>query len=178
VSGPDGATLQVKANINLKPIHDLNTPTQSRTKRNARVYRLQPAQAAPAPARPATVAPASLAPARVPLPRPAPQPLHPTEFPTPAVGQSVIKVGLDIDLQRLTATVQWDHLQPKPARDFKSPAEFVAWVREQTRTGHVVYTVYESCGFGYCLHYDLKGGGRHLAGDHALAPGPLAPPQE
>jgi transposase len=142
----------------------MKTPAQSLSKRNARVYRLQPPVASTsACVVVALTAPAlctqadPLAPARNPWP--APQPLHPTEFPTPPVGKSVIKVGLDIDLQRLTATLQWDHLQPKPARDFKSSAELVAWVREQIDAGHVVYTVYESCGFGYCLHYDLRQAG-------------------
>ena len=170
MSGPDGATLLVKINVNLKPIHDLNTPTQSPTKRNARVYRLQPAKvvAGSAPAVLTVVATVPVAatvctkvdpltPAKAPWP--APQPLHPTEFPTPPPGKSVIKAGLDIDLQRLTTTVQWDHLQPKPARDFKSSTELVNWVREQIAAGHVVYTVYESCGFGYCLHYELKHAG-------------------
>lgn len=71
---------------NLKPIHDLNTPTHSRTKRNARVYRLQPAKtvagsapaALPGPAAtPAVCTQAELAaPAKAPWPRPAPQPLE------------------------------------------------------------------------------------------------------
>jgi transposase len=64
-------------------------------------------------------------------------------------------VGLDIDIHHLTATIQWDHLNPQAARSFGSPAELVAWVKQMTTAGHVVYTVYESCGFGYCLHYDL-----------------------
>src|SRR4026209_511782 len=151
--------------MNHQPIHNMKTPAQSPSKRNVRVYRLQPAPAAP-PRAPVVVAPIAvplctdadrLAPAKAPWP--APQPLHPTEFPTPPPGKSVIKAGLDIDLQRLTTTVQWDHLQPKPARDFKSSTELVNWVREQIAAGHVVYTVYESCGFGYCLHYELKHAG-------------------
>jgi transposase len=120
-----------------------------------------PVTVAPAPPAGATVRLAAdpRAPARALAPRPAPQPLHPTQWPTPAPGKSILKVGLDIDRQRLTATIQWDHLQPKPPRDFKSSADLLAWVKEQTAAGHVVYTVYESCGFGYCLHYDLVAAG-------------------
>jgi hypothetical protein len=118
----------------LKPIHDLNTPTQSRTKRNARVYRLQTAPAAPSSA-PfcATVDPLTAARA----PWPAPQPLHPTQFPTPPPGKSVIKVGLDIDLQRLTSTIQWDHLQPKPARDLRRKLLGRNWIGAGAIRRHV-----------------------------------------
>jgi len=88
-----------------------------------------------------------------------PQPLHPTEFPTAPAGKSILKVGLDVDAQRITATVQWDHLNPKPPREFGSRAELVEWVRQRTTEGHVVYSVYEACGFGYCLHYELQQAG-------------------
>jgi hypothetical protein len=132
----------------------MKTPAQSPAKGNGRVYRLQPAPSAPTSLPALRLQVDRTAGLKAPLPKP--QPLHPTEFPTPPAGKSVIKVGLDLDLLRLTATIQWDHLQPKAARDFKSPAALVAWVQEMTSAGHVVYTVYESCGFGYCLHYDLK----------------------
>jgi transposase len=147
--------------MNHQPIHNMNTTTQSPPQRNARVYRLQPAPSAPALIRPPALRleAARTAALKAPLPPPQFQPLHPTEFPMPPAGRSVIKVGLDLDLLRLTATIQWDHLNPKPARDFKSPAALVAWVREMTSAGHVVYTVYESCGFGYCLHDDLREAG-------------------
>ena len=84
-----------------------------------------------------------------------PQPLHPTHFPKAPPGKSVLKVGLDIDIQRLMATIQWDHLNPQPARTFQSTEDLLDWVRQRVAEGHVVYTVYEACGFGYCLHYDL-----------------------
>lgn len=100
-----------------------------------------------------------LAPAKVGVIKPPPQPLHPTEFPTAPAGKSIIKVGLDVDVRCITATVQWDHLNPKPPREFASPAELVQWVRQLTTEGHVVYTVYEACGLGYCLHYDLRQAG-------------------
>ena len=102
MSGPDRATLAVKANHNLKPIHDLNTPTHSPTKHNARVYRLQPTQGpALTVAVPVCTEVNPLTPARASWP--APQPLHPTQWPTPPPGKSVIKVGLDIDLKQSAA---------------------------------------------------------------------------
>lgn len=136
----------------------MKTKAKPPTKRNPRVYTLKPAapSAPPAPTVPAVLMQADIAaPAKVPWTMPAPQPLHPTQWPTPAAGLSILKVGLDIDLKRLTATIQWDHLDPKPPREFKTSADLIKWVTEMTAAGHVVYTVYESCGFGYCLHYDL-----------------------
>jgi transposase len=100
-----------------------------------------------------------LAPTKTPLIKPEVQPLHPTKFPTAPAGKSILKVGLDIDVQRITATIQWDHLNPKAPREFASAAQLVEWVGQMTREGHVVYTVYEACGFGYCLHYDLRKAG-------------------
>jgi transposase len=79
----------------------------------------------------------------------------------PAVA-SVLKLGLDVDLQQITATVQHDHQHPKPARGF-TVLRLVQWVREQVRAGYTVWTVYESCGFGYTLHYQLvEAGARSL----------------
>lgn len=75
---------------------------------------------------------------------------------------SLLKLGLDVDLQQITVTVQHDHQHPKPARSF-SPPRLLHWVREQVRAGHSVCTVYESCGFGYTLHYQLvEAGARSL----------------
>ena len=87
------------------------------------------------------------------------QSLHPREFPTPPAGKSSLKIGLDVDAKRITASIQWDHLNPKPAREFATAVEVVQWVREKIQEGHVVYTVYEACGFGYRLHYQLKEAG-------------------
>jgi len=77
----------------------------------------------------------------------------------PAI-QSLIKLGLDVDLRNLTVTIQHDHQQPKPAQRFTA-ARLVPWVREQVRAGHAVWTVYESCGFGYTLHQQLTEAGAH-----------------
>ena len=72
----------------------------------------------------------------------------------------MLKLGLDVDLKQITVTVQHDHQHPKPARSFTVP-RLVAWVREKVQAGHAVHTVYESCGFGYTLHYQLVAAGAH-----------------
>lgn len=72
----------------------------------------------------------------------------------------VLKLGLDVDLQQITATVQTDHQHPKPAQSF-TVARLIQWVREQVAAGHPVHTVYESCGFGYTLHHQLVEAGAH-----------------
>lgn len=77
-----------------------------------------------------------------------------------AAVRSVIKLGLDVDLQQLTVTLQHDHQQPKPAQSF-TVARLVQWVRDQVQAGHPVWTVYESCGFGYTLHHQLVEAGAH-----------------
>jgi transposase len=73
---------------------------------------------------------------------------------------AVIKLGLDVDLQHITVTVQSDHQTPKPAQHF-TPERLVQWVRQKVQAGHIVWTVYESCGFGYTLHYQLVAAGAH-----------------
>ena len=71
-----------------------------------------------------------------------------------------LKLGLDVDLQQNTVTVQYDHQHPKPAQSF-SAARLVQWVRDKVQAGYTVWTVYESCGFGYTLHYQLVEAGAH-----------------
>jgi transposase len=73
---------------------------------------------------------------------------------------SVLKLGLDVDLKQITATNQCDHQHPKPAQSF-SVARLVQWVRQKVQAGYTVWTVYESCGFGYTLHYQLVAAGAH-----------------
>ncbi|MGP8199146.1 MAG: IS110 family transposase [Limisphaerales bacterium] len=72
--------------------------------------------------------------------------------------KSILKLGLDVDLKQITVTVQSDHQHPKPAQSFSVP-RLVAWVGEKVQAGHAVHTVYESCGFGYTLHYQLVAAG-------------------
>ncbi len=86
------------------------------------------------------------------------QPLHPSHRPKPAAGRSVIKLGLDVDSHRITVCTQYDYSVIKPAAAF-TPLSLVAWVKERIQEGHVVWTVYEACGFGYTLHWHLVGAG-------------------
>lgn len=74
--------------------------------------------------------------------------------------RSVLKLGLDVDLKQITVTVQQDHQTPKPAAGFTVP-KLVEWVRQKVQAGHRVYSVYESCGFGYTLHDQLSATGAH-----------------
>ena len=47
----------------------------------------------------------------------------------------MLKLGLDVDLQQITVTVQSDHQHPKPAQSF-SGARLVQWVREKVQAGY------------------------------------------
>lgn len=134
----------------------MKTKSSPVTKSKSRVYHIKEAVTPTSTPVPMSLTVDRLAPAKA--ARPPVQPLHPASIPTPAPGKSVIKLGLDVDLKRITATLQWDHLNPKPPREF-SRATLVAWVKDMIAAGHVVCTVYESCGFGYCLHYDLVAAG-------------------
>lgn len=74
--------------------------------------------------------------------------------------KTIFKLGLDTDLQQITATIQADHQMPKPAQSF-TVARLLPWIKTQVEAGHEVYSVYESCGFGYTLHYQLVQAGAH-----------------
>lgn len=74
--------------------------------------------------------------------------------------KSILKLGLDIDLKQITTTAQHDHQHPKPAQSFTVPG-LIQWVQDKVQAGHTVWTVYESCGFGYTLHYQLVAAGAH-----------------
>lgn len=75
----------------------------------------------------------------------------------PAVRQ-VFKLGLDIDLNFIVSAIQCDHGPIKPAEKFTQP-RLLDWIKKQVDAGHTVHTVYESCGFGYTLHYALCAAG-------------------
>lgn len=66
----------------------------------------------------------------------------------------VFRLGLDVDLNFIVTAIQCDHGTIKPAQKW-TRARLVKWITEQVAAGHVVWTVYESCGFGYTLHYAL-----------------------
>ena len=79
---------------------------------------------------------------------------------------SIIKIGLDVHARIYVAVAQYDQLLPKPARRL-APSEFVPWVRQLVRAGHVVYVVYEACGFGFGLYRNLQAAGAHC---YVIAP--------
>ena len=74
------------------------------------------------------------------------------------INPSIVKLGLDVDLRNIVVAIQCDNGLIAPAQKF-SRARLIAWVREQIAAGHRVHSVYESCGFGYTLHYELIAAG-------------------
>lgn len=79
---------------------------------------------------------------------------------------SIIKIGLDVHARVYVAVAQYDHLLPKPARRL-APTEFLPWVEQLLRAGHMVHVVYEACGFGFGLYRELKALGGHC---YVIAP--------
>jgi hypothetical protein len=112
-----------KCTSKLNPVHDSSTSAKAAAQSKPGGDALKPIALTAALVTPKTALATGVsidlsAPLKTPLPPV--QPLHPIQFPTPAPGKSVLKVGLDIDVQRITATIQWDHLNPKPPRDSKT----------------------------------------------------------
>jgi transposase len=68
------------------------------------------------------------------------------------------KLGLDVDIKQIVAGIQCDHESIKPAAHF-TKEKLISWVKEKVTQGHTIWTVYESCGFGYTLHYELVAAG-------------------
>src|SRR5216117_1442499 len=128
--------------------------SQIDTASNPRIYTLQPFRRLAEP----SIVSAERAAAHSPLPKT--QPLHRTEQPLPAPGRSIIKMGLDVDLEKITVCSQYDHGAIKPAAPF-TREKLVEWIQARVGEGHVVWTVYEACGFGYTLHWQLSGAGAH-----------------
>lgn len=65
-----------------------------------------------------------------------------------------LRVGLDIELQRVAVAVQAGGGSIGLARKL-TREQLIAWVKERVAEGHRVYSVYECCGFGYRLHEQL-----------------------
>ena len=143
----------MKTNINLKPIHDMNTKTNPSSESKPRVYVLHPFPPVPAPASTPSASSASPAPKpALPAPQPLPKPvLHP--------GRPTLKLGLDVHLEFIMAVAQRDHASPLAPRKF-TPEQLVAQVQKWVAEGLVVYSVQESCGFGFVLHRNLVEIGR------------------
>jgi hypothetical protein len=67
----------------------------------------------------------------------------------------VIKLGIDVHLDRYVVVRQIDGGAPQPPQRF-SPTQFLAWAKKQTALAKQVYSCYEAGPFGYGLHRQLK----------------------
>jgi transposase len=67
----------------------------------------------------------------------------------------VIKLGIDVHLDRYVVVRQIDGGAPQPPQRF-SPAQFLDWAKKQTALAQPVYSCYEAGPFGYSLHRKLK----------------------
>jgi transposase len=66
----------------------------------------------------------------------------------------VIKLGIDVHLDRYVVVRQIDGGAPQPAQRF-SPTQFLDWAKKQTALAKQVYSCYEAGPFGYSLHRKL-----------------------
>jgi transposase len=66
----------------------------------------------------------------------------------------VWKLGLDVELRAVAVAIQCGGGVIGAAAKW-SREQLIQWVKEKSVQGHAVYTVYESCGFGYTLHEQL-----------------------
>src|ERR1017187_9681540 len=69
--------------------------------------------------------------------------------------QQVIKLGIDVHLDRYVVVRQIDGGAPQPPQRF-SPRQFLEWAKKQTALAQQVYSCYEAGPFGYRLHRKLK----------------------
>jgi transposase len=67
----------------------------------------------------------------------------------------VIKLGIDVHLDRYVVVRQIDGGAPQPPQRF-SPRQFLEWAKKQTALARQVYSCYEAGPFGYRLHRKLK----------------------
>lgn len=86
-------------------------------------------------------------------------PVMPDLAPAPATdGQGrphrIIKLGIDVHLDRYVVVRQLDGGVPQPAQRFTC-AQFLEWARKQTELAERVYGCYEAGPFGYGLHRKL-----------------------
>src|ERR1039458_875845 len=70
----------------------------------------------------------------------------------------VIKLGIDVHLDRYVVVRQIDGGAPQPPQRF-SPSQFLEWAQKQTALAQQVYSCYEAGPFGYRLHRKLKESG-------------------
>ena len=67
----------------------------------------------------------------------------------------VIKLGIDVHLDRYVVVRQIDGGAPQPPQRF-NPRQFLEWAKKQTALANQVYSCYEAGPFGYGLHRKLK----------------------
>ena len=67
----------------------------------------------------------------------------------------VIKLGIDVHLDRYVVVRQIDGGAPQPPQRF-SPRQFLEWAKKQRALAQQVYSCYEAGPFGYALHRKLK----------------------
>jgi len=67
----------------------------------------------------------------------------------------VIKLGIDVHLDRYVVVRQIDGGAPQPPQRL-SPRQFLEWAKKQTALAQQVYSCYEAGPFGYGLHRKLK----------------------
>jgi transposase len=70
----------------------------------------------------------------------------------------VIKLGIDVHLDRYVVVRQVDGGAPQPPQRFR-PAQFLEWAKKQTQLAEKVYSCYEAGPFGYRLHRELLASG-------------------
>ena len=82
-----------------------------------------------------------------------------TEAPASAPGSppthEIIKLGIDVHLDRYVVVRQIDGGAPQPPQRF-SPAHFLEWAKKQIQLAKKVYSCYEAGPFGYSLHRKLE----------------------
>src|SRR5512146_599210 len=67
----------------------------------------------------------------------------------------LIKLGVDVHLDRYVVVRQIDGGAPQPPQRF-GPRQFLEWAKKQTALAQQVYSCYEAGPFGYGLHRKLK----------------------
>lgn len=70
----------------------------------------------------------------------------------------MLKLGLDVHMEFIMAVAQKGHTQPQAPRRF-TRQELVNRVKEWVAEGYQVFSVHESCGFGFILHRELVAAG-------------------
>ena len=86
--------------------------------------------------------------------KPAVPPKQPRPSPVVDPTKPRLCLGLDVHLESVMAVAQRDHAGPQAPRKF-TRGELVAHVRQLVAEGAQVFTVQESCGFGFVLHREL-----------------------